>query len=134
MTVSKDPFASLLRADRLTAVVDIGANPIDGAPPYKGMLAKRICTLVGFEPQPEALARLNAGKSDMETYLPYAVGDGTRGTLKVCQAPGMTSLYMPNPRVLSLFPNFIHFGRVVRRSRSRPARSTASPRSASSTS
>ena len=114
MTVSKDPFASLLRADRLTAVVDIGANPIDGAPPYKGMLQKRICTLVGFEPQPEALARLNAGKSDMETYLPYAVGDGTRGTLKVCQAPGMTSLYMPNPRVLSMFPNFIHFGRVVR--------------------
>ena len=114
MTVSKDPLASMLRADRLTAVVDIGANPIDGAPPYKGMLAKRICTLVGFEPQPEALARLNAGKGDLETYLPYAVGDGTRGTLRVCQAPGMTSLFMPNPRVLNIFPNFVHFGRVVR--------------------
>jgi FkbM family methyltransferase len=78
------------------------------------MLARRICTLVGFEPQSEALARLNASKGDLETYLPYAVGDGRRGTLNVCQAPGMTSLFKPNPRVLTIFPNFMHFGRVVR--------------------
>jgi FkbM family methyltransferase len=114
MTVSKDPLASLLRADRLTAVVDIGANPIDGEPPYKGMLAKRICTLVGFEPQPEPFARLNAGKGELETYLPYAVSDGKSGTLRVCQASGMTSLFKPNPRVLNIFPNFAHYGRVLR--------------------
>jgi FkbM family methyltransferase len=114
MTENADALASLLRADRLTAVVDIGANPIDGEPPYKRMLAKRLCTLAGFEPQPEALAKLNAAKSDLETYLPYAVGDGTRGTLKICQAPGMTSLFTPEPRILNLFPNFAHFGRVVR--------------------
>jgi FkbM family methyltransferase len=114
MTASQDPLASLLRADRLTAIVDIGANPIDGEPPYKRMLAKRMCTLVGFEPQADALARLNAGKGDLETYLPYAVGDGKPGTLNVCQAPGMTSLFKPNPRVLSVFANFVHFGRVVR--------------------
>jgi FkbM family methyltransferase len=114
MTEPSDPLVGLLGAERLTAIVDIGANPIDGEPPYKGMLAKRLCTLVGFEPQPEALARLNGNKSDLETYLPYAVGDGSRGTLKVCQAPGMTSLFTPEPRVLNLFPNFAHFGRVVR--------------------
>ncbi|MBX9591502.1 MAG: FkbM family methyltransferase [Hyphomonadaceae bacterium] len=108
-----DPLAGLLGSQRLTAVVDIGANPIDGEPPYKRMLAKRLCTLVGFEPQADALARLNGGKSDLETYLPYAVGDGTRGTLKVCQAPGMTSLFTPEPRILNLFPGFAHFGRVV---------------------
>ena len=28
----------LLQPGRLTEVVDIGANPIDGAPPYKAML------------------------------------------------------------------------------------------------
>jgi FkbM family methyltransferase len=113
MTDSADPLAGLLRSERLTAVVDIGANPIDSDPPYKGMLAKRLCTLVGFEPQADALARLNAGKSDLETYLPYAVGDGTRGTLKVCHAPGMTSLFTPEPRILNVLAGFAQYGRVV---------------------
>jgi FkbM family methyltransferase len=113
MTEASDPLATLLRAERLTAVVDIGANPIDGEPPYKKMLGGRLCTLVGFEPQAEALAKLDASKSDLETYLPYAVGDGTRGTLKVCQARGMTSLFTPEPRILNLFPGFAQFGRIV---------------------
>lgn len=66
MADASDPLAGLLRAERLTAVVDIGANPIDGEPPYKKMLAKRLCTLVGFEPQADALAKLNASKGDLE--------------------------------------------------------------------
>jgi FkbM family methyltransferase len=115
MTTLVDPLFEILRPERLTAVVDIGANPItsDGDPPYKPLLTKRLCTLVGFEPQTEALAALNAQKSDLETYLPYAVGDGGRGVLKICQAPGMTSLLTPEPRTLECFPLFAHFGRVV---------------------
>jgi FkbM family methyltransferase len=109
-----DPLAQLLRPERLTAVVDIGANPIDTDPPYKRMLANRLCTVVGFEPQAEGLAKLQAMKSDLETYLPYAVGDGTNGTLKVCHAPGMTSLLTPDPRVLDCFPGFSQFGLVVK--------------------
>ena len=114
MADASDPLAGLLRPERLTAVVDIGANPIDGEPPYKKMLSNRLCTLVGFEPQEEALAKLNASKSDLETYLPYAVGDGTSGTLKICQAPGMTSLFTPEPRILNQFWGFSQFGRVLR--------------------
>jgi FkbM family methyltransferase len=115
MMTTDDPLFEILRPERLTAVVDIGANPLtsDGDPPYKPLLAKRLCTLVGFEPQVEALAALNEQKSDLETYLPYAVGDGARGTLKLCQAPGMSSLLTPEPRILNCFPLFEHFGRVV---------------------
>ena len=112
MTTS-DPLTELLGPERLTAVVDIGANPIDTDPPYKRMLVNRLCTLVGFEPQAEGLANLNAMKSDLETYLPYAVGDGGKGILKICHAPGMTSLLTPEPRVLDCFPGFTEFGRVV---------------------
>jgi len=65
--VSDDPLFELLRPQRLTAMVDIGANPIDGDPPYKTMLGRRLCTVTGFEPQVEALAALNARKSDLET-------------------------------------------------------------------
>ncbi len=114
MAPASDPLAGILRTDRLTAVVDIGANPIDGDPPYKGMLSKRLCTLVGFEPQSDALEKLQARKSDLETYLPYAVGDGRSGTLKVCHARGMSSLLTPEPRTLNVFPGFAQFGQVVK--------------------
>jgi FkbM family methyltransferase len=115
MTTIADPLFEILRPERLTAVVDIGANPIalDGDPPYKPMLMKRLCTLVGFEPQAEGFAALNAQKSDLETYLPYAVGDGGRGILNLCLARGMSSLLTPNPRILDCFPHFDEFGRVV---------------------
>jgi FkbM family methyltransferase len=116
MTTPSDFLYEMLGPERLTAVVDIGANPLtsDGAPPYAPMLTKRLCTLVGFEPQIDALAALNAQKSDLETYLPYAVADGARGTLKLCLAPGMSSLLTPEPRILDCFPRFSDFGRVIR--------------------
>jgi len=112
--VSDDPLFELLRPQRLTAMVDIGANPIDGDPPYKAMLGRRLCTVTGFEPQVEALAALNARKSDLETYLPYAVGDGTDGTLHITHAPGMTSLFEPNPAVLNCFNGFPIWGTVLK--------------------
>lgn len=111
----QDPLADLLKPSRLTAVVDIGANPLqsDGAPPYQGMLNKRLCTVIGFEPQPDALQSLNARNSELETYLTYAVGDGSNGTLKVCGARGMSSLLTPDPRILECFPGFTAYGEVI---------------------
>jgi len=111
---TNDALVELLKPARLTCVVDIGANPIDGDPPYKVMLRSGICHLIGFEPQPDALARLNASKSDLEIYLPYAVGDGTKGTLRICQAQGMTRLFEPDEKVLSHFPKFSEWGRIVK--------------------
>jgi FkbM family methyltransferase len=113
MTNAVDLLVELLQPERLTAVVDIGANPITDEPPYQPMLAKRICSLVGFEPQLEGLALLNERKSDLETYLPYAVGDGMPATLKICHAPGMSSLLTPNPRVLDCLNLYSIFGMVT---------------------
>jgi len=42
--------------------------------------------LIGFEPNPLALEKLNAIKGPNETYLPFAIGDGQRRTLHVCHA------------------------------------------------
>jgi FkbM family methyltransferase len=108
-----DGVFRLLAPSGLTAVVDVGANPIDGVPPYKPLLAKRLCRVVGFEPQPQALAALNAAKSEYEIYLPTAVGDGQDGTLRICKAPGMTSLFKPDMRVLAQFDGFAEWGQVV---------------------
>jgi FkbM family methyltransferase len=109
-----DFLFDLVQPSRLTAVVDIGANPIDSPPPYKSMLEKRLCRVFGFEPQAEALAVLNSRKSDLEKYLPYVVGDGDDATLRICRAPGMTSLFAPDPEVLRLFAGFSEWGEVVR--------------------
>jgi FkbM family methyltransferase len=106
-------FKSLInQAVRIKGVV-VGANPIDGTPPYRDLLLAGDADVVGFEPNREALAKLNAAKGPNETYLRYAVGDGGRHTLHYCAAPGMTSLYKPNLSVLGLFHGFANWARVV---------------------
>jgi FkbM family methyltransferase len=93
----------LLAIPRLTHVVDIGANPIGAAPPYRRMLEAGLCRVTGFEPQPAALEALNRSKGPLETYLPWVVGDGGAHTLNVCRHSGLTSLLAPDAQALETF-------------------------------
>lgn len=94
--------------------MDIGANPIDGDPPYLPMLkAGEICRVTGFEPQEAALKKLNDAKSRIERYLPYAVGDGSEQVLNICLAEGMTSTFKPNKKILEIFHPFDIWGEVI---------------------
>ncbi|NJL75555.1 MAG: FkbM family methyltransferase [Saprospiraceae bacterium] len=93
--------------------VDVGANPIDGQAPYLPLLQKNIAEVIGFEPDAKALAVLNQQKSNLETYLPFAVGDGNNHTFHRCQAPGMSSLLKPNKETLSYFHGFPEWGKVL---------------------
>lgn len=111
--VSARSLNSLTGVGRRIKVVDVGANPLDGSPPYAGLLRAGDADVVGFEPNREALARLNAMQGPNELYLPHSVGDGQRHTLKYCQAPGMTSLLQPNSEVLGLFHGFPDWGKVT---------------------
>lgn len=108
-----DLLSGLVQPTRLTSVVDIGANPIDGYPPYRLMLERGLCRVIGFEPQESALAALNARKSDLETYYHYVVGSGHKGRLRVCSTPGMTSLLLPDQNALSHFEKFAEWGTVI---------------------
>ncbi|RKR11437.1 FkbM family methyltransferase [Flavobacterium sp. 90] len=99
---------------RQTNIVDIGANPIDGDPPYKSMLQSGLCHVYGFEPQPHALAQLLSVKSKNETYLPDAIGDGNPHTLHITSATGMVSLLKPDQRQLDLFEGFSEWGRITK--------------------
>jgi len=107
-----DQLTRILQPNRLTAIVDIGANPIDGDPPYKAMLAAGLCEVTGFEPQPAALEKLNRAKGPQERYLPHVVADGTERTLHFCELEGMTSLLVPDPAHLALFNLFPTWGTV----------------------
>ena len=110
-----DALHKLLAPQRLTEVVDVGANPIDGEPPYAAMLAAGLCRITGFEPQPRALAALQASQGADERYLPYVVGDGNTHTLKICRASGMTSLFEPDPDTIGLFVGLPPHGEVTER-------------------
>ena len=107
-----DSLIEILAPARPTAIVDVGANPIDGDPPYKRMLAAGLCEVIGFEPQPEALARLQTMAGPRERYLSHALGDGTTRTLHVCGLEGMTSLLVPDAAHLALFNLFPTWGDV----------------------
>jgi FkbM family methyltransferase len=76
------------------------------------MLAAGLCDVVGFEPQVEAMARLEAIKGPRERYLPHALGDGTERTLHVCNLEGMSSLLIPDRQHLELFNLFPTWGDV----------------------
>lgn len=106
---------SLLMPQRLTEIVDIGANPVDGVPPYGLLLESGQCRVTGFEPQPDALKSLLERMGPNERYLPYAVGDGEEHMLHVCSASGMTSLFEPDPAVLALFDDLRPHGEVLHR-------------------
>lgn len=104
----------LLMPQRVTEIVDIGANPVDGEPPYAPMLKYGgVCRVTGFEPQEVALQKLIDTKSNQERYLPYVVGDGSERILNVCFAEGMTSLFRPDKKVLEIFPPFESWGKVI---------------------
>lgn len=98
-------------------MVDIGANPIDGSPPYRRLLEAGLVEVTGFDPNPDALRRLEASKGPNERYLPHAVGDGSEHELKVCRAEGMSSLLEPNPAALRLFDYLAQCAEVIERRR-----------------
>jgi FkbM family methyltransferase len=104
---------AFLLPDVVIDVVDIGANPIDGDPPYASLLAGARARVVGFEPNDRALRALLNRKGPFETYLPYAIGDGQMHKLNLCMASGMSSLLTPNMKLLNYFHGFDRWAKVL---------------------
>ena len=115
MTKERPSLASLLEIECPINVIDIGANPIDGDAPYKPLLDSGLAQVYGFEPNLDALARLNAIKGPNETYFSSAVYDGNQQELRVCLAQGMTSLLEPNANLLNYLHGFPEWGKVEER-------------------
>jgi FkbM family methyltransferase len=107
------PSIASLLGKIMVDVVDVGANPIDGTAPYQRLVDDGLAKLVGFEPNLDALAKLNERKGPNETYLPHAVADGGTHKIRYCVAPGMTSLLEPNAELYRYFHGFPDWGRVV---------------------
>ncbi|MGI0487989.1 FkbM family methyltransferase [Pantanalinema rosaneae CENA516] len=95
-------------------VVDVGASPIDGEPPYQALLSIGKARVVSFEPNPEEYQKLLTHPAPGVTVLPYAIGDGQDGILNICQAPGMTSLLTPDHEILEHFYGFDQWSQIIR--------------------
>lgn len=105
-------LAGMLSPERLTRVLDVGANPIEDNP-YKGLLDAGLCEVWGFEPQPDAFKALTASKGTREHYLREAVGDGSDATLRVCRGDGYSSLLEPDQNTIRTLQRFGTFMTVV---------------------
>jgi FkbM family methyltransferase len=104
--VTETPFIALLKRQAEVPdirIVDVGANPLGGRKAtYQRLLDQGLASLVGFEPDPAAFARLQQVQGPRETFLPLAVGDGATHTLRICAMSGMNSLLAPNLALLGL--------------------------------
>jgi FkbM family methyltransferase len=94
-------LAALLDGRRVV-VVDVGAR--HGAParwqPFRSLVS-----VVGFEPDIQECARLNAAAGPQERFLAVALaGAPGRRTFHVCRDPGCSSLYPPNTELVRDFP------------------------------
>lgn len=84
----------------------MGANPVDDAAPYRALMEAGFAEVIGFEPQPDALARLLAQKGPHETYLPRALGDGEPACLHLYAGSGFASLYPPDRGTVATVAGF----------------------------
>ena len=81
---------------------DIGAMD-EGGNRFQPLYDSGILTVVGFEPDRDALEALEAKARVNHRYHSYCLGDGKVGTLHLTAYPGCSSLYEPNPDVVDLF-------------------------------
>ena len=95
-------------------VVDVGANPIDEAPPYRGLWERGLARVTGFEPQYEAWQKLQAARRPGDHYHQTTIGDENKPNkiLNICAAPGMTSTRRVNMDLMQHFPMFDAWGYV----------------------
>ena len=94
-----------LAPERLTRIVDIGANPINHNP-YSDFHMLGKCEVWGFEPHPGAYEKLQKAAHVNANYLPYAVGNGREAELKVCKSSGFSSLLEPNRQTFRAMGHF----------------------------
>jgi len=99
----------------VVSVIDVGASPIDGLPIYEPLRESGAAKILGFEPSTEQYEKLLEMKLEHSTFLPYAIGDGTEGELKLCRGAGMSSLLEPDMEVLSHFRQLALAGEVIAR-------------------
>lgn len=94
-------------------ILDVGASTVDGEPPYHNLKKTGRSKIYGLEPSPEEYQKLKTLENDSEIYLPYALGNGEKSTLNICQVAGMTSLLTPDYQILDHFYGWSQWAHII---------------------
>jgi hypothetical protein len=94
----------LIETERPIVICDIGASPIDPTIHIDNLINNTNCILYGFEPNKIEFEKLK--ETEKKKYFNYALGNGKKKKLNICQGPGMTSFLRPNINYLRLFDWF----------------------------
>jgi FkbM family methyltransferase len=89
-------------------VLDVGASLSNTAPPYQPLIDAGLARIIGFEPDRNECAKLNAHFGPPHEFFPYFVGDGNPATFHETNWFGTGSLYKPNTKLLERFQDLSH--------------------------
>jgi FkbM family methyltransferase len=96
-------FEEIVRPPVMTAV-DVGAMLLgEKSDPYARLNQLGLLNVIGFEPQPVELEKLNALALPGRHYLPYVIADGQRRTFYQTNTGMTSSLLRPNLAFTQLF-------------------------------
>lgn len=111
-------LAEILELEREAILIaDVGAAFCGEAAPYQPLLDCGLGRLIAFEPDARQCTDLQQRLGAKARLYPYALGDGTRQTLRICpDGTGMSSLLEPDAAALGFFNLFPQFGQVLDRS------------------
>jgi len=101
----------LIKTETLTVICDIGASSIDPTVHIDNLINNTNCILYGFEPNKTEFEKLK--ETEKKKYFNYALGDGKKKKLNICQGPGMTSFLRPNINYLRLFDWFEWGSKII---------------------
>jgi FkbM family methyltransferase len=109
------PIAPLLPPLPRLKIVDVGAMSLgEGTLPYADLVKATPCDIIGFEPVQAEFDKLSRHKNKGERFLPYFVGDGSKGMFRECNFAMTSSLFEPNTRLLAKFQGLEELVRVVK--------------------
>ena len=94
-------------------ICDIGSSPCEQNPFIDDLTEKANCKIIGFEPSPEEFNKLK--ETSNNKYYDFAIGDGKIHDLKICAAPGLTSLLEPNIEYLKHFHKFEEWAKIIKK-------------------
>ena len=102
----------LIKTETPTVICDIGASSIDPTVHIDNLINNTNCILYGFEPNKTEFEKLK--ETEKKKYFNYALGDGKKKKLNICQGPGMTSFLRPNINYLRLFDWFEWGSKIIK--------------------
>lgn len=99
-------------------IVDVGAMALgDNPSDYQPLLDNGLAQVIGFEPVAEECDKLNKMSDGKHLYLPYFIGDGSKGTFHLCNFSMTSSLYEPNSALMKKFQHLDEMVQVVETSK-----------------